>query len=84
MTSKELVLRTLEFRNTDGRVPRQLWTLPWAELHCPDMIQKLAQDFTWDFSDPEIKLAQPTIAQGDAYDVGTSSDDWGCVFTNIQ
>lgn len=33
MTSKELVLRTLEFRNTEGRAPRQLWTLPWATEH---------------------------------------------------
>lgn len=30
MTSKEIVLSTLEFRNTNARVPRQLWTLPWA------------------------------------------------------
>lgn len=27
MDSRELVLRTLEFRNASGRVPRQLWTL---------------------------------------------------------
>ena len=33
MTSKELVLRTLEFENTSGRVPRDLWVLPWAEYN---------------------------------------------------
>lgn len=45
MTSKELVLRTLEFRNTDGRVPRDLWTLPWATDRYPEMMRKLRADF---------------------------------------
>ena len=40
MTSKELVIRTLEFRNTDGRVPRQLWTLPWATERFGDRIHQ--------------------------------------------
>ena len=41
MTSKELVKRTLEFRNTDGRVPRDLWTLPWATERYPDTMRRL-------------------------------------------
>src|SRR5699024_11284741 len=35
---------SLEFHNTEGRVPRQLWTLPWANNNCPDMIEKLSKD----------------------------------------
>lgn len=84
MTSKELVLRTLEFRNTDGRVPRQLWTLPWAYEHCPEMIKKLADDFTWDFDGPDPRYAVQPITKGDPYGVGEYTDEWGCIFTNIH
>ena len=84
MTSKELVLRTLEFRNTDGRVPRQLWTLPWAHEHCPDMMKKLSEDFVWDFDGPEAKYEKFPATKGDPYGVGEYVDEWGCVFTNIH
>ena len=84
MTSKELVLSTLEFRNTEGRVPRQLWSLPWANINCPDMMDKLAKDFTWDFDGPETTYEKLPITKGDAYEVGEYVDEWGCVFTNIH
>ena len=54
MTSRELVNRTLEFRNRDGRVPRQLWTLPWAEIHHPEKLEKLCRDFEWDIVEPPV------------------------------
>ena len=84
MTSKELVLSTLEFRNTEGRVPRQLWTLPWANNNCPDMIEKLSKDFVWDFGGPAAKYEKFPITKGDPYEVGEYVDEWGCVFTNIH
>lgn len=84
MTSKELVLSTLEFRNTEGRVPRQLWTLPWANNNCPDMIEKLSKDFVWDFDGPAAKYEKLPITKGDPYEVGEYVDEWGCVFTNIH
>ena len=84
MTSKELVRSTLEFRNTDGRVPRQLWTLPWAHDNCPDMMEKLQKDFEWDFDGPETHYAKLPITKGDPYQVGEYVDEWGCVFTNIH
>ena len=40
MTSKERVLSTLNFTNTQERIPRQLWSLPWANEHCPDMMER--------------------------------------------
>ncbi len=40
MTSRELVHATLEFRNTEGRVPRDLWTLPWANQNYPNELKK--------------------------------------------
>ena len=84
MTSKELVLSTLEFRNTQGRVPRQIWTLPWATRRYPEVMDRLAQDFEWDFGGPAVRHARQTIAQGDPYAAGEYTDDWGCRFLNIQ
>lgn len=84
MTSKELVLRTLEFRNTDGRVPRQLWSLPWAHEHCPEMMEQLNRDFTWDIDAPRTVYAQQPPTKGDPFAIGEYTDPWGCEFINIH
>lgn len=84
MTSKELVLRTLEFRNTEGRAPRQLWTLPWATEHYPDTMKQLEQEFVWDFDGPQAQYQAAAPTQGDPYAIGEYTDEWGCVFTNIH
>jgi len=84
MTSRELVIRTLEFRNTDGRVPRQLWTLPWATERYGDRIRQMEKDFPWDFSGPDVHYSRPTVEQGDPHAVGEYVDPWGCRFQNIQ
>ena len=84
MTSKELVIRTLEFRNTDGRVPRQLWTLPWATGRYPEMMDRLERDFEWDFSSPEARYALNTRAHGNPHELGEYVDEWGCTFKSIQ
>jgi len=84
MTSRELVKRTLEFRNTDGRVPRDLWTLPWAHWNHPDMMAKLKNDFVWDIGGVPVEYAVKPIGRGDMYEVGECTDDWGCNFRNIQ
>ena len=84
MTSKEIVLQTIEFRNKDQRVPRDLWMLPWAEDHFPEQIKKLRQDFTWDISGPAAICTPSPLVKGDPYQVGEYVDDWGCMFTNIH
>lgn len=84
MTSKERVLSTLNFTNTQDRVPRQLWSLPWANEHCPGMMEQLARDFEWDFDGPDTVLKEQPMTKGDAYTVGEYVDEWGCVFTNIH
>lgn len=84
MTSKELVLSTLEFRNKEGRVPRQLWQLPWASNNYPEMLKKLDKDFEWDITGPDVVYAEKTISRGDACEIGEYVDEWGCVFTNIH
>lgn len=83
-TSRQLVLDTLNFKNTDGRVPRQIWTLPWAEFTYPEMFKKIQDDFVWDFGGPQTTYEKLPKTQGDAYEVGTYVDEWGCIFTNIH
>lgn len=84
MTSRELVNATLEFRNTENRVPRQLWTLPWAQTHYPDVLNKLDKDFPNDIVTAPALLKNPTQAKGDATSIGEYIDDWGCKFINIH
>lgn len=84
MDSRELVLRTLEFRNASGRVPRQLWTLPWACEKYPQTLEKLARDFVWDFDGPTAHYARVPQTKGDPYAIGEYVDEWGCTFTNVH
>jgi hypothetical protein len=84
MTSRELVLATLEFRNTTGRAPRQIWTLPWANQHYPKEVDQLFRDFPPDVTGIGAPLAEPTIAKGDPCAIGQYTDEFGCVFENIH
>ncbi|MDD3242327.1 MAG: uroporphyrinogen decarboxylase family protein [Eubacteriales bacterium] len=99
MTSRELVCAALN-RANPARVPRDLWTLPWAQARYPEAIAALQRDFTWDFSSPDPQLnAQADVSavthgkdarqdeaavSGDPYAVGEYRDAWGCTFVNIH
>ncbi|HEY9077761.1 MAG TPA: uroporphyrinogen decarboxylase family protein [Anaerolineaceae bacterium] len=83
-TSRELVYQTLEFKNPE-RVPRQLWTLPWATLHFPEELAAIRRDFPDDITSAPVHLLQePRLEKGDPYAAGEYIDPWGCRFTNIQ
>lgn len=84
MTSRELVIETLEFRNKNGRAPRHMWFLPWAETHCGDMVDRIHTEYPDDFVSAPAKLSTATIQEGDQYKVGLYKDEWGCLFTNIH
>ena len=84
MTSRELVYKTLEFRNTDGRVPRQMWLLPWAETNYGPMVDKIHKEFEDDIVTAPCILHTKTIAKGDPYKIGEYTDEWGCRFNNIH
>ena len=78
MTSRERVLRALEFRNPD-RPPRDLWALPWVGLYQKADHDALLERFPSDFGSAAA-LARGDRARGRPSRVGTSVDDWGCVF----
>ena len=82
MTSKELVLRTLEFENTSGRVPRDLWVLPWAEYNYPEQLSAIRKKYPPDITGVSLRLKEKGISYGDMYGIGEYTDDFGCVFTN--
>ncbi|MBQ7337172.1 MAG: methyltransferase [Clostridia bacterium] len=84
MTSRELVLATLEHRNFTDRVPRQLWSLPVATDRYPAETAKLIADFPADIINIGAPLSEPTIMKGNPYAIGEYTDEFGCVFTNIQ
>lgn len=84
MTSRDLVKATLNFENRSGRVPRQMWTLPWAYDNAGDMVRRIQKEFPDDIVTAPAILKKPTIACGDEYAVGEFTDAWGCKFTNIH
>lgn len=84
MTSRELVYATLEFRNKEGRAPRQMWTLPWAEKNYGEMVKRISEEYEADIVTAPCILRKPTIEQGDACEIGEYIDAWGCRFENIH
>jgi uroporphyrinogen decarboxylase len=85
MTSRERMLATLNFELPQGeRLPRQMWTLPWAELAFPGETKKIQNLYPDDICMSPSFLKTPLKTSGDAYSVGTYIDEWGCVFDNKQ
>ncbi len=82
-TSRELVQRCLKFDYPE-RVPRDLWILPWAEIHYPDDLAEIQARYPSDFK-ASIDVYQPSPRiKGDPHKIGSYTDEWGCVFTNVQ
>ncbi|MEN8007694.1 MAG: uroporphyrinogen decarboxylase family protein [Candidatus Krumholzibacteriota bacterium] len=82
-SSRELVRRALRFEHPE-RLPRQLWTLPWANIHHPGTVAELERRYPADIEICQYFYRPSQRAEGDPYRVGTSTDAWGCVFRNIQ
>jgi len=82
-TPRELVCRALRFEGP-ARIPRDLWTLPWAEEHFPAALAKIRKRFPPDLvTAPAVTLPSPRL-RGDPYTPGLYTDEWGCTFVNIQ
>jgi len=82
-TPRQLVYQTLEFASP-ARVPRHLWTLPWAEMYHPGAVARLCRDFPDDIASPGNVLTAQPRRQGSQYEIGVYVDEWGSVFTNFQ
>jgi hypothetical protein len=76
--------RCLTFQ-TPERLPRDLWLLPWATTRHPAEVAQLLARFPSDIVRPTDCGYRPSARrQGDPYELGKSTDEWGCVFENIQ
>ena len=87
MTSRERVYRTLDFELPDGeRVPRQLWALPWADLHFPGARAAINAAFPDDIGHAWGCIQTPVNDRttGGSTDIGLYIDEWGCIFENRQ
>ena len=82
-TPREIVRRCLRFEGP-VRLPRQLWALPWAELHYPEELKEFRRRFPDDIVTATGDYRPSPRVQGDAYAVGSYTDEWGCVFENLQ
>jgi uroporphyrinogen decarboxylase len=82
MTSRQRVYATLDFDSPD-RIPRQLWSLPWAKTHYGSEFDRLQQEFPPDIVHAPEALRQPTISHGDPHKKGTFVDEWGAIFTQV-
>jgi hypothetical protein len=88
---RELVGATLDFRNR-GKVPRQLWELPWASMYHSEELDRIRETFPNDivvspcddFPSTEGFQVREGDPQGDPYEIGTYLDRWNCRFTNFQ
>jgi uroporphyrinogen decarboxylase len=83
MTSRELVAASLGFGNP-GRVPRQLWTLPWAQRNWPRELAEITRRFPDDIVTCPAFLREPLRTSGQEYEAGLFVDEWGCRFENRQ
>ncbi len=80
---RTLVKQTLTF-SSPSRVPRDLWTLPWAEMHHPAELAAIRARFPNDMAGAPGFWRELPQTHGDQYGIGTYTDEWGCTFTNIQ
>ena len=87
MIPRERVYRTLAFDRPAGeRPPRQLWALPWADLHFAGARASISQAFPDDIvhAPASIKAPIKDRTTGGFTDIGLYIDEWGCVFENRQ
>ena len=82
-TSRELVKQTLEYQNP-ARIPRHIWTLPWAQENYPQEYAHISSAYPDDIEwAPQLLLKHPKTT-GDPHAVGTYIDEWGCAWENIH
>ena len=81
-TPRQIVHDTLNFASPE-RVPRQLWSLPWADMNHPDALERIRSDFPADIIGVSGYIADPPQTSGDQYEVGEYVDEWGCRFVNM-
>ena len=79
MTSRERVVRTLEFKSPD-RPPRDLWALPAVWMTQKEEYEGVLRRYPLDLGKPYFSPGQSERASGNAFQVGTYRDEWGSIW----
>ena len=82
-TSREIVQRCLTFDYPE-KIPLDLWVLPWADIHHPAALKQIREKYPSDFTSVPGQFNIAPKFNGDRYNPGYYTDEWGCVFKNIQ
>jgi hypothetical protein len=75
--------KALRFENP-ARMPRDLWVLPWAAARYPAELAELQRRFPSDLCRAPDVYAPSSRRRGDMFACGEYTDEWGCVFENLQ
>ena len=82
-TSREIVRDCLMFASPK-RIPRDMWLLPWAAQRYEQAVEQINKDFPGDFTGGPGVYQDSAVVKGSPYAKGQYTDEWGCVFTNVQ
>jgi len=82
-TPREIIRSTLDFRSPP-RLGRQVWVLPWAHERYPETVRTIQEKYPDDIIGCPGFLGEEPPSKGDRYAEGSATDEWGCVFVNIQ
>ena len=80
MTSRERVIKTLEFDGPD-RAPREIWALVGVTVGRKDEYEEVCRRFPSDFAGPNGRYGASTLSRELKEEIGTYVDEWGCEFT---
>jgi uroporphyrinogen decarboxylase len=83
MKPRDIVKKTLEFASPP-RIPRQLWTLPWAKDNYSEKLEEIQKRFPDDIIGSPGFYKQIAKTTGEPYEIGNFIDEWGCKFINKQ
>lgn len=83
LTSRELVLRPLNL-DDPPRAPRELWTLPIAQIENPVEYEDLVSHFSSDFQSISGHQRETSPTLGESCKKGIYVDAWGARFVNIH
>ena len=82
---QHFLLRELEFQNTSGRAPRDLWCLDWASIYYEKELAEIRKNYPNDYAGVHpVYKQESAVESGHPTEIGTYVDAWGCVFKNIQ
>ncbi len=83
-TPRDIVTKTLRFDEPE-RIARHLWVLPWAEANYPQQLDNIRRRYPDDIVGAAGEIYQKSSRiKGHPYAIGQYTDEWGCVFENVQ